>query len=67
MTSIILAVEMTMNYTLILPLLATCLVATMVAHGLGGQPIYSVLLRRTLERTKREQAARPGLPEAGKL
>ena len=67
MTGIVLAVEMTLNYTLVLPLLITCLVATMVAHRLGGQPIYSVLLRRTLERAKKEQAARAGLTEtAGK-
>jgi hypothetical protein len=27
----------------------------MVAHRLGGQPIYAVLLQRTLDRAKREQ------------
>ena len=65
LTGIVLAVEMTMNYTLILPLLVTCLVSAMVAHRLGGQPIYAVLLQRTLDRAKREQAPRAGLPTAG--
>jgi len=48
LTGITLAIEMTGNYWLILPLLLTCMTATLVAQGLGGKPIYTVLLKRTL-------------------
>ncbi len=51
LTGIILVIEMTANYTLILPLIVTCLTATVVAHALGGRPIYTVLLERTLARS----------------
>jgi len=50
LTAILLTIEMTDNYLVILPLLITCLVATMVAHLLGGEPLYSVLLRRLCEK-----------------
>lgn len=50
LTGIALAIEMTDNYELILPLIFTCLAATLVAQGMGGKPIYSVLLQRTLRR-----------------
>lgn len=48
-TGIALAIELTANYQQILPLLA-CASATIAAELLGGQPIYAVLLRRTLAR-----------------
>ncbi|UAJ74283.1 H(+)/Cl(-) exchange transporter ClcA [Synechocystis sp. PCC 7339] len=48
LTAILLTIEMTDNYFVILPLLVTCLVASVVAEGLGGKPIYAVLLERTL-------------------
>ncbi|MEB3228167.1 MAG: H(+)/Cl(-) exchange transporter ClcA [Synechocystis sp.] len=48
LTAILLTIEMTDNYFVILPLLVTCLVASIVAEALGGQPIYTVLLERTL-------------------
>jgi H+/Cl- antiporter ClcA len=35
-----------------LPLIVTCMVAAIMAQALHGQPIYSVLLKRTLEETK---------------
>ncbi|MBB1314860.1 MULTISPECIES: H(+)/Cl(-) exchange transporter ClcA [Aliivibrio] len=47
-TGIILVVEMTNNYQLILPLLVTCLGATFIAQALGGQPLYSALLKQSL-------------------
>ncbi len=50
LTAIVLTIEITANYWLILPLLVTCLTAVMTAHALGGEPIYSVLLRRQLSR-----------------
>ncbi|MFN9175519.1 MAG: H(+)/Cl(-) exchange transporter ClcA [Synechocystis sp.] len=48
LTAILLTIEMTDNYFVILPLLVTCLVASVVAESLGGKPIYTVLLERTL-------------------
>ena len=48
LTGIILVVEMTMNYALIVPLIVTCFSATMVSYLLGGNPIYETLLERTL-------------------
>ncbi len=51
LTAILLTLEMTANYLLILPILASCLTATMTAHGLGGRPIYTVLLERRLTKS----------------
>lgn len=48
LTGIALTIEMTDNYFMILPLILTCLKATLVAEGLGGKPVYTVLLKRTL-------------------
>jgi CIC family chloride channel protein len=48
LTSILLTIEMTDNYFVILPLLITCLISSMVAQVLGGQPIYTVLLQRII-------------------
>ncbi len=53
LTGIVLTIEMTGNYLMILPLILTCLTSTIVAQGLGGQPIYTVLLKRTLDLAKR--------------
>lgn len=44
-TGIILIVEMTRSYELILPLMMTCLSASLVANRLGGKPIYSQLAK----------------------
>ncbi|MFN6887585.1 chloride channel protein, partial [Proteus mirabilis] len=44
LTGIVLVLEMTDNYQLILPMIITCLGATMLAQLLGGRPIYTVLL-----------------------
>ncbi len=44
-TGIILIVEMTRSYELILPLMVTCLSASLVANRLGGKPIYSQLAK----------------------
>ncbi len=51
LTGIALTIEMTGNYSLILPLILTCMVAAIVAQALGGRPIYTVLLERTLKRS----------------
>ncbi len=47
-TGIVLVVEMTKNYALILPLMVSCLTATTVVQLAGVAPIYTQLLRRTL-------------------
>jgi len=54
-TGILLVIEMTSNYEMILPLIVTCLGATMVAQALGGRPIYTQLLERTLKLSMREK------------
>lgn len=48
-TGIILVVEMTQNYSLILPLMVSCLTSTTVVQLAGNEPIYTQLLRRTLK------------------
>jgi CIC family chloride channel protein len=58
-TGILLVIEMTNNYYLILPLITTCLGAVIFAQMLGGQPIYSQLLRRSLKNTKLRQEDLP--------
>ncbi|EPM5567127.1 H(+)/Cl(-) exchange transporter ClcA [Providencia thailandensis] len=57
LTGLVLVLEMTSNYQLILPMIITCLGATMVAQFLGGGPLYSVLLERTLQRSAQEKSA----------
>ncbi|PIJ49806.1 chloride channel protein [Erwinia sp. OLTSP20] len=50
LTGILLVLEMSDNYQLILPMIITCFGATLVAQFCGGQPLYSTLLARTLAR-----------------
>jgi len=50
LTGIALSIELTNNYTLILPLILTVATATVTAELLGGKPIYSILLQRILKR-----------------
>jgi CIC family chloride channel protein len=47
-TGVVLVVEMTQNYSLILPLMITCITATTVVQLAHNDPIYTQLLRRTL-------------------
>ena len=58
LTGIVLVLEMTDNYQLILPMIITCLGATMLAQFLGGKPLYSSILARTLARQAEAEAAR---------
>lgn len=60
LTGIVLVLEMTDNYQLILPMIITCLGATLLAQFLGGKPLYSAILARTLAR--QEAAAERALP-----
>ncbi|AGH74797.1 H(+)/Cl(-) exchange transporter ClcA [Edwardsiella piscicida] len=57
LTGIVLVLEMTDNYQLILPMIITCLGATLLAQFLGGKPLYSRILERTLHRQMQEQEA----------
>ena len=58
LTGIVLVLEMTDNSQLILPMIITCLGATLLAQFLGGKPLYSTILQRTLAKQKAEQEAR---------
>jgi CIC family chloride channel protein len=51
LTGIVLTAEITGDFQLILPLLLTSLTATLVAHALGGRPLYTSLLERALRRS----------------
>jgi CIC family chloride channel protein len=53
LTGIVLMVEMTGNYSLVLPLLVACLSASGVADYLGDRPVYEALLERDLLRTEK--------------
>lgn len=50
LTGTVLVLEMTASYTLLLPMIITCLGATIVAQWLGGRPLYTVLMEKILER-----------------
>lgn len=47
-TGILLVTEMSNNFSLILPMMMSTLGATLVAQALGGKPLYSQILARTL-------------------
>jgi len=51
-TGIALAAELTGSFPQLLPIILTCIPATLVAHGLGGLPIYTVLLERIVRDSK---------------
>jgi CIC family chloride channel protein len=48
LTGVVLVLEMSDNYQLILPMIITCLGATLLAQFAGGKPLYSSILARTL-------------------
>ncbi|MCF6182207.1 H(+)/Cl(-) exchange transporter ClcA [Lutibacter sp.] len=52
LTGLMLAVEMTSNFELILPLIITTVTASVFTALLGNQPIYTTLLKRTLANPK---------------
>ena len=52
LTGLVLIVEMTGNYNLMLPLLIACFTAYVVADALGDAPIYEALLKRDLVRAQ---------------
>jgi CIC family chloride channel protein len=77
LTGIVLILEMTGNYSQMLPLLVACFCAYVVAEGMGEMPIYEKLLERDLMRggplpdpadpLVLELEVEPGAPFAGKL
>jgi len=50
-TGLMLAVEMTSNFELLLPLIFTSVTAALITTQLGNQPIYTILLERTLKKS----------------
>ncbi|KTD64800.1 H(+)/Cl(-) exchange transporter ClcA [Legionella spiritensis] len=48
-TGIVLVVEMTQNYSLILPMMVSCLTSTTIVQLAKNPPIYTQLLKRTLK------------------
>jgi CIC family chloride channel protein len=52
LTGLVLAIEMTSNFELILPLIVTTVTASAFTALLGNKPIYSTLLKRALANTK---------------
>jgi len=50
LTGIVIVMEMTNSYMLILPLIITCTAATFVAQTLGSTPLYAAILQATLKK-----------------
>jgi len=48
LVGVVLVMELTGAYALIMPVLVTCTTASLAAHHFGGRPIYEQLLERTL-------------------
>ncbi|NIY47985.1 H(+)/Cl(-) exchange transporter ClcA [Cedecea colo] len=65
LTGIVLVLEMTDNYQLILPMIITCLGATLLAQFMGGKPLYSSILARTLAKQEAEKQAKTQQIPAG--
>jgi CIC family chloride channel protein len=55
-TGIVLAAELTGNFQLILPVAIACISASLMAHALGGRPIYTAMLERSLQADEKASA-----------
>lgn len=55
LTGIVLVIEMTWNYQLLLPLMITCFSASMLTYIHHQKPIYDTLLRRTISIERKQQ------------
>lgn len=65
MVGVILTLELTGTYNLMLPLMATCLAANVTAQWIGGKPIYEQLLDRTLAQAGIKHKLKPAKDQAG--
>lgn len=54
LTGIVIIMEMTNSYVLILPLIITCVSATFIAQTLGSSPLYTAILQATLKNENSE-------------
>lgn len=61
LVGVVLLAELTGAYTVLVPVLLTCMFANFIADWLGGRPIYEVLLERTL---RLDGQSRPRAPAA---
>jgi CIC family chloride channel protein len=59
LTGIVLIIEMTENYALILPLFIACFTALLIADWLGSQPIYEALMENDLRQDRIELFTQP--------
>jgi CIC family chloride channel protein len=55
LTAIVLIIEMTSNYVLILPLFIACFTALLIANWLGIPPVYEALLASDLRKDRRQE------------
>jgi len=62
-TGAVLVVEMTQNYSLIFPLMITCLTSTTVMQLFRNDPVYMQLLKRTLIKEKSQSTCSTILPK----
>jgi CIC family chloride channel protein len=60
-TGLILAVEMTSNFELLLPLIFTVVSASLFTTLIGNQPIYTSLLKRSLEMSKTQKSKKQNI------
>jgi CIC family chloride channel protein len=56
LTGIVLVLEMTWNYQLLLPLMITCFSASTLTYFHHQKPIYDTLLRRTISNERKQEA-----------
>jgi CIC family chloride channel protein len=64
-TGIVLVIEMTAGFTTLLPMLAACFAAMLVANLLGDAPIYESLRERTVRHQQPEDLTRTAGAQSG--
>ncbi|MCS0501019.1 H(+)/Cl(-) exchange transporter ClcA [Ancylobacter mangrovi] len=62
MVGVVLVMELTGSYGILVPVLLTTIFANMVAQWLGGRPIYEILLDRTLALEAQASETPPAAP-----
>lgn len=66
-TGIVLVIEMTAGFTMLLPIIAACFAAMLVPNLLNGTPIYDSLRERAFRLQKAEAATRTADARAGNI